>query len=92
MQYIYTVEYYSALKIDNAIYCNMNATEIITLSKISQKDKYHDIIYMWNLKYDTNEPTYETEKETYRLVVAKGMGVEEGWTGSLGLADANWYI
>ena len=42
------------------------------------KDKYHDIIYMWNLKYDRNEPTYETEKETYRLVVAKGVGVEEG--------------
>ena len=29
--------------------------EIIILSEISQKekDKYHDIIYMWNLKYDT---------------------------------------
>ena len=52
------------------------------------------IIYMWNLKYDTIEPTYETEKEseTYRPVVAKGVGVEEEWTGGLGLADANWYI
>lgn len=57
----------------------MSATEIITLSKISQKDKYHDSIYVWNLKYDANEPTYETEKEseTCGLVVAKGVGVGE---------------
>ena len=33
---------------------------------------------MWNLKYDTNEPIYETETVTdieNRLVVAKGEGV-----------------
>ena len=23
-----------------------------------------DIIYMWNLKYDTNEPIYETETDS----------------------------
>ena len=36
--------------------------ESIILSEVSQKekDKYH-ITYMWNLKYDTNEPIYETE-------------------------------
>ena len=28
---------------------------------------------MWNLKYDTNEPIYETDSQTEkRLVVAKG--------------------
>ena len=28
-----------------------------------------------------------------RLVVAKGEGrVEEGWSGSLGLTDANYYV
>ena len=34
---------------------------------------------MWNLKYDTNEPIYETNRITdieNRLVVAKGGG---GW-------------
>ena len=34
-----------------------------------------DITYMWNLKYDTNELTYEIETDTHienRLVVAKG--------------------
>ena len=35
--------------------------EVITLSK-SERDKHHMIItYMWNLKYDTNELTYETD-------------------------------
>ena len=36
----------------------------------------YDIICMWNLKYDTNEPIYETETKIRdienRLVVAKG--------------------
>ena len=31
------------------------------------------ITYMWNIKYDTNKPIYETETDTEnRLVVAKG--------------------
>ena len=39
----------------------------IKLSEVSQteKDKYHkDTIYMWKLKYDTNEFTYETETDS----------------------------
>ena len=53
----------------------------------------YDITYMWNLKYDTNEPIYKTERLTdveNSLVVAKGEGME--WTGSLGLIDANYHI
>ena len=41
--------------------------EIIILNEvISQKDKYHMIplICGWNLKYDTNELTYETETDS----------------------------
>ena len=38
--------------------------EIVILSK-SERDKYHMIItYMWNLKYVTNELTYETDSQT----------------------------
>ena len=37
---------------------------------------------MWNLKYVTSEPIYETETKIgeieNRLMVAKGRGVEEG--------------
>ena len=48
----------------------------------------YDITYMWNLKYDTNEPNYESETDSKiesRLVVAKRRGLGKGWTGSLGL-------
>ena len=34
---------------------------IIMLSKISQKENDK---YMWNLKYDTNEPIYENETDS----------------------------
>ena len=42
--------------------------QIIILSKVSQteKDKYHMISHVWNLKYDTNEPIYETENQRHR--------------------------
>ena len=46
---------------------------------------YH--LFMWNLKYDTTELIYgtETDSQTQR----RGLCREEGWAGSLGLADAN---
>ena len=51
---------------------------------------------MWNLKYDTNELLYktETDSQTQRtdLRLPRGGGVGEGWIGSLGLAEANYYI
>ena len=46
-------------------------------------------MYMWDLKCGANEPIYEIDSQTSRLVVAKGEGRGEGWIGSLGLADAN---
>ena len=55
----------------------------------------YDITYMQNLKYDANEPIYKTEIDSQteiRLVVAKGEEKGEGWIGSLGLVDANYYI
>ena len=41
--------------------------EIIMLSEVSQKekDKYHDITYMWNPKYDTSELRTK-QKQTHR--------------------------
>ena len=35
---------------------------------LSQKEKRkipYDINYMWSLKYDTNEPIYETETDSW---------------------------
>ena len=45
--------------------------EITTVSEVRQI--LCDITYMWNIKYDINEPIYETDSWTQRtLVVAKG--------------------
>ena len=57
--------------------------------KLERQTPY-DITYVWNLKYKTNEPIYETEMGQQiekRLVVAKGKG---NW--ELGWAAENYYI
>ena len=70
--------------------------EIIILSKARERQIPYDTTYMWTLKYDTDEPIYEseTDSQTQRtdLWLPRGSGVEPGWTGSLGLADANYYM
>ena len=74
--------------------------EVLILSEVSEKekDKYYDITYMWNLKYGTDEPTCTTETASgreqtcgYRGGGRRGEG-EGGWTGSLGLINANYPI
>ena len=69
--------------------------EIIILSEVRERQIPYDITYMWNLKYDTNELIYGTERLTdieNRHACQGGGSVGEGWIGSLGLADANYYI
>ena len=34
---------------------------IIIRSEVRKRQIPYDITYMWNLKYDTDEPIYETE-------------------------------
>ena len=60
--------------------------EIIILSEVSQteKDKYHDITYIWNLKQSIKEHRHETERFTdakNRPGVAKREGTQgrDGW-------------
>ena len=38
----------------------------LEISEVSQKERQipHDITYMWNLKYDTNELIYEKETDS----------------------------
>ena len=40
--------------------------EIIIINEMSERERQipYDITYRWNLKYDTNEPIYETETES----------------------------
>ena len=63
MWYVYTKEYYSAVK-KNKIEPFAGTwidLEIIILNVVSQRQIPHDIAYMWNLKYNTYEPIYKTE-------------------------------
>ena len=65
----HTVEYYSAIKREsnNAICSNMDGPRHYTTKwnnlKRERKIPY-DITFMWNLKYDTNKLTHETEKDS----------------------------
>ena len=65
MWYLYMLEYYSAIKKNEILpfASTWMDLEIIILSEISQTERQmpHDITYMWNLKYDTNELIYKTE-------------------------------
>ena len=49
---------------------------------------------MWNLTYGTNEPTCKIDSQTYRTDLWLPTQREEGvgWTGNLGLIDANYYL
>ena len=40
--------------------------EVIILSEVRERQISYDIIYMWNLKYDTNELIYKTERDRHR--------------------------
>ena len=55
MRYVYTMEYYSAIKKDEIMPFAatwMQLQIMILISEVSQKEK-DKIIYRWNLKYDT---------------------------------------
>ena len=66
---IYTMEYYSAIKKNEILpfAATWMQLKILILSEVNQKekDKYHIISHMWNLKYDTNESIYETETDSW---------------------------
>ena len=66
MGYIYTMEYYSAIKKNEIMpfVATWMDLEIITLREVSQKDIQYHITYMWKLKYDTNELIYKTETDS----------------------------
>ena len=53
---------------NHAICNNMDATrDYYTKWNKSERERWipYDITYMWNLKYDTNEPIYETKRESW---------------------------
>ena len=98
MWHIYTVEYYSAIKRQkNAICSNINATSEshTKWSKLEGERQIPYIIYLWNLKYGTNDHIHKQKQimaKENRPVFAGRRGDKVGCIGSLGLVDANCYI
>uniref|UniRef100_A0A8W4FFA4 DUF1725 domain-containing protein n=1 Tax=Sus scrofa TaxID=9823 RepID=A0A8W4FFA4_PIG len=98
MLYIYTMEYYLAIKKHKIMpfAATWMELETLILSEVSQKkkDKYHMISHIWNLVYGTNEPFHRKENHDLenRLVVAKGWGREWDGLGSLGLIGADYCL
>ena len=97
--YISTMKYYSAIKKNEIMPFAATWMELKTLilSVISQKekDKYHMISLIFGIQY-TAQMNLSTEKKIMdlenRLVVPRaGVGGlrREGWTGNLGLTDAD---
>ena len=69
MWYIYTMKYHLPIKKEwnNAICSVMDGPrDYHTKWNKSERERQipYDIIYMWNLKYDTNELIYETESDS----------------------------
>ena len=90
---------------NNAIFSNVDGPrDYHTKCSMSDRERQtpQDIIYMWNLKYNTNALIYKTEIDSQteiRLVVANGdLVVREGWIGypvvshNVKEYEKEWYI
>ena len=91
MVYIYTMEYYSAIKKNDIMpfVATWMELETLILSEASQKekDKYHiSLIYRAQMNLSTEKKIMDLEN---RLVVARGEEEGVGWMGCLGLIDAD---
>ena len=67
--YVYTVEYYSAIKKTKImpLVATCMQLEILILRAVRKKktNPYY-ITYKWNLKYGTNEPILDSQTQTWR--------------------------
>ena len=80
------MEYYSFIKKNKIIpfIATWMQPEILILSKSNRERQIpHDITYMWNLKYGTNEPIYRTEidSQTWRIDLWLPRGRRKEWDG-----------
>ena len=67
---------------------------ILSTSEREGQIQHSSTCTTWYLKYGTNEPICKTDSQTWRtdLFCQGGGGEGVGWTGSLGLINANYYI
>ena len=52
-----------------------------------EKDKHNEVTFMWNLKYDTNELTYETETDSQTQRSDLWLPRGKKWRDGLGVWD-----
>ena len=67
MVHVHSGILFSHKKWNNVICSNMDATRYYHTKWVkSERERQilYNITYMWNLKYDTNEPTYEIDTES----------------------------
>ena len=86
--YIYKTEYYLAIKKSEImpVAATQMQLEIIILTqlRLKEKYKYHMISHMWNLKYDTDEPIYKTDTNSWTRRIDLWFPRDrlgEGWSG-----------
>ena len=59
------MEYYSVIRNNQVmLFTTWIELEMIIVSEERERQIPYNVTYMWNLKYDTNEPTYETETKS----------------------------
>ena len=99
MWYKYTMEYYLAIKKNEIMpfYSNMGGPRDYHTKSDRERQISYNITYMWNLKEVIQMKISTKQKQTHRYrEQAYGWqgwrGVGEGRIGSLGLADANYYV
>ena len=79
--HIYTKRYYSVMKRNGVMplaATQMNLDYPLKWSKSQRERQVPYITYLWNLKYNTNEPIYKTETDSQRKPTCDCQG-EGGW-------------
>ena len=63
---MYTMDYYSAIKNNKIMLfaATWMEEEILVLSEVRKRQIPYETIYMWNLKYGTDELIYRTEADS----------------------------
>ena len=92
MWYIYTIDYYTAMKKNGTMTfaATMRDLEIIKLSEVSQteKDKYHMILLTFKIFKNDTSNLFTKQKLAdlgNKLIVTKGKGWREGIAWELGI-------
>ena len=85
----HTMEYYSATKRTQSCHLQQHGWTRRLSHRVKSE---YDVIYMRNLKYDTNLPMTQKQTHRHREKTCGCQGVQEGWIRSLGLTDASYYI